>query len=129
MSDPNKPPSLDELGNRISRVRREAGLEEPDGADADRAAGAGLGVAWRISIEIVTAVVVCTGLGWALDTWLETTPWLMLLFLVLGAVAGINNAVRTAMRMDAEATAALQRGKTAPDKGKRDDERGERSDG
>lgn len=107
MSDPNKPPSKNELGERISKARREAGLEEDDKADDQRLSGAALGAAWRMSIEIVVALFVCTGIGWALDYWLETKPWLMLVFLVLGAAAGINNAVRTAMRMDAEATEAL----------------------
>ena len=107
MSNPNKPPSLDELGVRISKVRRSAGLEQPETPDADRAMGAGLGAAWRISIEIVVAVVVCTGIGWALDYWFGTTPWLMLLFLFLGGAAGLSNAVRTALRMDAEAARAL----------------------
>ena len=71
--------------------------------------GAGLGAAWRISIEIVVALVVCTGIGWALDYWFGTKPWLMLLFLVLGGAAGINNAVRTALRIDAQAAEDLQR--------------------
>ncbi len=71
--------------------------------------GAGLGAAWRISIEIVVALVVCTGIGWALDYWFGTKPWLMLLFLFLGGAAGINNAVRTALRMDAQAAEDLQR--------------------
>ena len=110
MSDPSKPPSFDDLGDRISKARRTAGLEEPEGTDADRAVGAGLGVAWRISIEIVVAVVVCTGIGWSLDYFFGTKPWFMLLFLVLGGAAGINNAVRTALRMDAETAEKLQRG-------------------
>lgn len=126
MSDPNKPPSLDDLGDRISKVRREAGLEEPEGADADRTAGSGLGMAWRISIEIVVAVVVCTAIGWGLDTWLGTTPWLMLLLLVLGAAAGMNNAVRTVLRMDAEAAEAARRG---PDEAAGKGERGKQGGG
>jgi ATP synthase protein I len=110
MSDPSKPPSFDDLGNRISKVRREAGLDEPEGADTDHAVGAGLGAGWRISIEIVTALFVCTGIGWSLDYWLGTKPWLMLVFLVLGAAAGINNAVRTALRIDAAAAERQKRG-------------------
>jgi ATP synthase protein I len=107
MSDRNKPPSSDELGDRISKARRHAGLEDDDEADDQRLSGAAMGAAWRMSIEIVVALFVCTGIGWALDKWFGTKPWLMLAFLVLGAAAGINNAVRTAMRMDAEATEAL----------------------
>jgi ATP synthase protein I len=38
-------------------------------------------------------------LGWFLDGWLETRPWLLLLFLLLGAAAGTLNAYRAAMRL------------------------------
>jgi ATP synthase protein I len=114
MSDPRRPsssknPSLDELGGRISKARHDAGLDKSAASEeAERQFGAGLGAAWRISIEIVVALVVSTAIGWALDYWFGTKPWLMLLFLFLGGAAGINNAVRTALRMDAQATEALQ---------------------
>ncbi|MBT3532266.1 MAG: AtpZ/AtpI family protein [Rhodospirillaceae bacterium] len=101
---------MGELGGRISKARHDAGLEKTDAErDADAAVGAGLGAAWRISIEIVVALVVCTAIGWALDYWFGTKPWLMLIFLFLGGAAGMNNAVRTALRIDAQATEALQR--------------------
>jgi len=113
MSDPQHPPSeeepsLETLGGRISRARHAAGLEQ-SAAETDGMVGSGLGAAWRISIEIVVALVVCTGIGWALDYWFGTKPWLMLLLLFLGGAAGINNAVRTALRMDAQAAEDLQR--------------------
>ena len=129
MPDPSKPPSLDDLGDRISKIRRDAGLDTPEGTDTDHAVGAGLGAGWRISIEIVTAVVVCTGIGWSMDYWFGTKPWLMLIFLVLGAVAGINNAVRTALRMDAAAAERLKQsaGKTEQKSG--DNQRGTRGGG
>lgn len=108
MSDPKQPPSFDELGQKISKARRQAGLEEEDGADDLRLSGAAMGMAWRMSIELVVALFVCTGIGWALDQWFGSAPWLMLVFLVLGAAAGLNNAVRMTMRMNADATEALQ---------------------
>ena len=115
MTNPKHPssvekPSLDELSGRIFEARRDAGLEKTVvELDAlEQGAGADLGAAWRISIEIVVALVVCTAIGWALDYWFGTKPWLMLLFLFLGGTAGINNAVRTAMRMDARAMEALE---------------------
>lgn len=114
MSDPNQPPSLDDLGNRIAKARHTAGLEPSGNEDAERTYGAGLGAAWRISVELVVAVVVCTAIGYGVDVAFETKPWGMLIMLFLGAAAGINNAVRTAMRMDREATEALQRRNKAP---------------
>jgi len=99
---------LSELGGRISKARQHAGLDKTVAEqDANAAIGAGLGAAWRISIEIVVALVVCTAIGWALDYWFGTKPWLMLIFLFLGGAAGINNAVRTALKIDAQATEAL----------------------
>jgi ATP synthase protein I len=123
MSNPKHPssveePSLNELGGRISKARHDAGLEKT-AAELDaleKGAGADLGAAWRISIEIVVALVVCTAIGWALDYWFGSKPWLMLLFLFLGGAAGINNAVRTALRMDARAMEEMQKSKqAAPD--------------
>jgi ATP synthase protein I len=67
----------------------------------------------------VTATVVSTGIGWALDTWLGTTPWLMLLMLVLGGAAGVVNMVRAANRMDADAARTTGQGTDAADGGKR----------
>ena len=100
---------MGELGGRISKARHAAGLDKTAGEqDADAAAGSALGVAWRISIEIVVALVGCTAIGWALDYWFGTKPWLMLIFLFLGGAVGIKNTVRTALRIDAQATAALQ---------------------
>ena len=101
---------LGELGGRIAEARNDAGLETTaQELDADSAAGSALGAAWRISIEIVVALVFCTAIGWALDYWFGTKPWLMLIFLFLGGAAGINNAVRTALRIDARATELLQK--------------------
>ena len=121
MTNPRHPPSsdepsLDELGGRISKARYEAGLEKTAAEleALEKGAGVDLGAAWRISIEIVVALVVCTAIGWALDYWFGTKPWLMLLFLFLGGAAGINNAVRTALRMDARAMEALEAQKQKP---------------
>ena len=106
---PKEKDSLGELGGRISKARHGAGLEKTvEEQHAEAAAGSALGVAWRISIEIVVALVVCTAIGWALDYWFGTKPWLMLIFLFLGGAVGINNAARAALRIDAQATAALQ---------------------
>ena len=60
---------------------------------------AGLGQAVRIGTELLAALIVGGGLGWALDTYLlETGPWGMVAGLVLGATAGVRNAYRSAQR-------------------------------
>ena len=57
----------------------------------------------RLGVELVAGVAVGGFIGWALDRFLGTAPFLMVLFLGLGAAAGILNVVRTAKRMLAEA--------------------------
>ena len=58
---------------------------------------AGLGQAVRIGAELLAALIVGGGLGWAADTYLFASgPWGMVIGLVLGVTAGIRNAYRAA---------------------------------
>lgn len=61
--------------------------------------GNALGLAFRVSVELVSALAVGLGIGWLLDQWFDTRPWLMLAFLLLGGAAGILNVYRMAMGM------------------------------
>jgi ATP synthase protein I len=49
----------------------------------------------RLSSELVAAVFVASIIGYYLDKWLETKPFLLIVFFFLGAVTGILNVVRT----------------------------------
>jgi len=61
--------------------------------------GNALGLAFRVSVELVSALAVGLAIGWLLDQWLDTRPWLMLVFLLLGGAAGILNVYRMAKGM------------------------------
>ncbi len=97
--DKRKPPSpFDDIEARLQAARdREL---EHGGDRAPRHSPSGLGMAWRITVELVVAVMVGAGIGYALDSWLGSAPWLMMLFLLLGGVAGVMNAYRAAKGMD-----------------------------
>ena len=58
-----------------------------------------LGIAFKMSTEMVAAVVVGTIIGFILDNWFGTKPWLILIFFFVGVIAGILNVVRTAKSM------------------------------
>ena len=61
-----------------------------------------LGIAFKMSTEMVAAVVVGTIIGFILDNWFGTKPWLILIFFFVGVVAGILNVVRTAKSMQSK---------------------------
>lgn len=48
----------------------------------------GLALASRVGLELVAATLLGAGLGYGLDRWLGTGPWLLVVGVVLGAVAG-----------------------------------------
>ena len=58
-----------------------------------------LGIAFKMSTEMVASVVVGTIIGFILDNWFGTKPWLILIFFFVGVIAGILNVVRTAKSM------------------------------
>ena len=58
-----------------------------------------LGVAFKMSTELVSAVAVGTIIGFILDNWFGTKPWLILIFFFIGVIAGILNVIRSAKRM------------------------------
>ena len=58
-----------------------------------------LGIAFKMSTEMVAAVLVGTIIGFILDTWFGTKPWLILIFFFVGVAAGILNVVRSAKKM------------------------------
>ena len=58
-----------------------------------------LGKAFKISTELVASVVVGTTLGYILDNWFGTKPWLIICFFFMGVAAGILNVIRSAKNM------------------------------
>jgi ATP synthase protein I len=50
----------------------------------------------RLSTELVAGVLVGAVLGWFLDRALGISPWGLIVFVLLGFVAGVLNVVRTA---------------------------------
>ena len=57
------------------------------------------GKAMKISTELVAAVVVGAALGFILDNWFDTKPWLTIVFFFMGVAAGILNVIKSAKNM------------------------------
>ena len=58
-----------------------------------------IGTAFKMSTELVSAVAVGTIIGFILDKWFGTKPWLILLFFFVGVIAGIMNVVKSAKKL------------------------------
>ena len=58
-----------------------------------------LGIAFKMSTELVAAVLVGTIIGFILDNWFGTKPWLILTFFFVGVIAGVLNVIRSAKNM------------------------------
>ena len=93
-SDRNRPAPLRDLEDRIKAARDKAGGRER------RRDSAGLGI--------------------VLDRWLGTTPWLLIVFFVLGCAAGFLNVYRTAQEL--EKRAKERREQQARERRERDEE-------
>ena len=57
------------------------------------------GEAFKLSTELVAAVVVGTIIGFIFDNWFGTKPWLILIFFFVGVIAGIMNVIKSAKKM------------------------------
>ena len=95
MSDDKAPKSDEDFA---SRLRQAKAISRPPEGRGDEAGGslAGLSVAFRIGLELVSALVVGVGIGYLLDLWLETTPLFLVVFFFVGAAAGMLNVYRSA---------------------------------
>lgn len=122
MSDKNPPKSGSDFDARL-RQARAASRSPSKAGEAGGAGGSmkGLSIAFRIGIELVSALVVGVGIGYLLDVWLDTKPWFLVGFFFVGAAAGMLNVYRAAGASgDFGAEAASQAPDSAPEKSRSD---------
>jgi ATP synthase protein I len=85
---------LQRLGEGLARQRAD---QAPDPRSENPGATAsGYARGFRLSSELVAGVLVGAGLGWLIDRWLGIAPWGLIIFLLLGFVAGVLNVMRSA---------------------------------
>jgi ATP synthase protein I len=104
----NRDTSLDEaalsarlgsLDRRLAEVRdgRKIRTDQPQGQSDDGAARASaMARGFRLSSELIAGVVVGAAIGWGIDHLLSTSPFGLIVFFLLGFIAGLVNLVRSA---------------------------------
>ncbi|HEY8580863.1 MAG TPA: AtpZ/AtpI family protein [Beijerinckiaceae bacterium] len=80
------------LEERRAREPRRTGAEDVSASSTGRALNLGM----RVLSEFVAGIITGAVIGWALDRWLSTKPWFLLVFLTLGTAAGFWNVYRLA---------------------------------
>ena len=84
---------LQQLGERLGHHRsdRPSEIDPRPRANADASA---LALGLRLSAEFVAGILVGAAIGWLMDRWLGTSPWGLIVLLLLGFAAGILNVMR-----------------------------------
>ncbi|WP_428377615.1 AtpZ/AtpI family protein [Lichenicoccus sp.] len=90
---PGTPAAAKSFEQRLEEARAKSGMGPQPVSDGaiDRNS---FGLVMRVGVELVSAVVVGAAIGWGLDRWLGMRPLFLILFVLLGGVAGIVNVWR-----------------------------------
>ncbi|MGP6087753.1 AtpZ/AtpI family protein [Antarctobacter jejuensis] len=123
VSDQDPKRKLDDLDAKLSAYK--AGQKPEKAHQEEHYSQAN--IAWRMVTEMVAGLGIGFGVGYGLDYLLGTTPFLMVVFSLLGIAAGINVMLRTAKEIQAKQASAGGTD-TSPDGGRKDSARGTGAD-
>jgi ATP synthase protein I len=92
---------LGSLDRRLSEIRgnRKVGTDQPGGSEDGAARASAMARGFRLASELITGVVVGAAIGWGIDHLLSTSPFGLIVFFLLGFIAGLVNLVRSAGEM------------------------------
>jgi len=82
---------LDALKERLGEPMKESAAKRHDASSSDRA---GIAQAFRLSSEFIAGVLVGGVIGYGFDYFLGTSPWGLIVFVLLGFCAAILNVLR-----------------------------------
>jgi len=88
---------LEEFEDRLTHAQKARKTKE-----SPERKNSGFGIAFKIATDLVVAIAVGVGIGWALDSWLSTKPLFLLIFFLFGVAAGLLNVIRTARSLNAK---------------------------
>lgn len=99
-----------DLASRIASAKQNRAVEDNRASANGSGDMSGLARGVRIGTEFIAAILVGAGLGYLIDLGLgslglHTTPWGMLILLLIGFAAGILNVIRVVAEMNAASPA------------------------
>lgn len=81
---------IKEIKEKVKKLKDELKSKE-----LKKEGSSSMGIALKMGTEFVAAVFVASFIGFYVDKWLETTPVFIIIFFIIGSVAGIFNVVRS----------------------------------
>ena len=87
------------LKERSARLKIAKGKVNNSSIKNKKTNSSNLGSALKISTEFVASVVVGSIIGFILDNLFGTKPWLIIIFFIIGVIAGMLNVIRSAKLM------------------------------
>ena len=88
--------NIKEISTRLEIAKRKI---KKNRARNDGTNAASFAKAFKISTELVAAIIVGATLGFILDNWFDTKPLFIICFFFIGVAAGILNVIRSAKMM------------------------------
>jgi ATP synthase protein I len=98
---------LGSLDQRLSALRdsRKLRTDQPaEGSEDGAAKASAMALGFRLSSELVAGVLAGAAIGWGIDHLLSTSPFGLIVFLLLGFAAGVVNVVRSAVAASGKAS-------------------------
>ena len=86
---------LEDLKNRIKKIEKRKDIGKNNQENKS-----GLSFGFRMGVEIVAAIIVGTGIGIIVDKYMNTKPFGLIIFFILGALAGFLNIYRVMRRIE-----------------------------
>ena len=90
----NEDDKIAKLKEKIENIEQ----NKQNASQPKKQSGAGFG--FKISTELVAALVVGVGIGLLVDNYLGTKPFGLIIFFILGAFAGFLNVYRVMRRIE-----------------------------
>jgi ATP synthase protein I len=90
----------DDLNKRIAEAQKALA---PKGPPSQAASGPGMSLGFRMAADFVAAIIVGALLGWGIDALAHSSPWGLVVCLLLGFITGVWNAVRAASQANSQA--------------------------
>ena len=94
---PDPPRTDDDLDRRRAALDAAISQRRPVKLDAEpKSQRTSIAFALRLSTDFIAGVLVGAALGWGIDKLAGTSPWGLIVFLLLGFAAGVLNVMRSA---------------------------------